>query len=50
MLKRAASAKEIYRFEKTGFPAAVGAIDNIGAWMADNLDAFKVSYLQNIQL
>jgi len=49
VLKRAATAKEIYGFEKAGLTAAIGPINNISARMTGNLDALEVSYLQNIQ-
>jgi hypothetical protein len=49
MLERAATAKEIYGFEKAGLTAAIGPINNISARMTGNLDALEVSYLQNIQ-
>jgi hypothetical protein len=49
MLKRAPTAKEIYGFEKAGFTATIGAVDNIGAGMTCDLDALEISYLQNIQ-
>ena len=50
MTKGSPATKQINRFEKAGFSAAIRAVDYIGLGMTGGADIFQVSHLKNIQL